>query len=254
MRNTRTLAFGALTKMAKVGLASLCLIPFLVGAPQARADEFAYEVNSDGQFGFIDLNTGAFTNLGTLSVTLCGLAVHAGHLYGYGPCGTSGTLYEVNPANGTLTTIGTAPFAYRGLGSTTQGLYGFDQSMNLYSVNPNTGATKLIGSTGLSNPSGFGVSDGLGTLYITPTFEAGCSGTWLYSVNTRTAVPKQIGLTGLCGIGAMAVQDGKLYAGVFSPFAVYTLSTKTGTATFLADISGTSGYFYGLAPSAQTAP
>jgi len=238
-----------------LGFAVLCLVSLLAGAPQAKANEFAYEINSYGQFGFIDLNTGAFTQLGNMSVTLCGLAVSKGRLYGYGPCGTSGTLYEVNPVNGSLATVGTAPFSYSGLGSTAKGLYGFDQNMNLYSVNPNTGATTLIGPTGLTtaDASGFAVCDGLGTLYITPT-PIGSFNTPLYSVNVKTGKAVLIGSTGVYGIGALIVQDGKLYAGVFSPVAVYTLSMKTGAATFLANISGTSGYFYGLAPTAQVAP
>jgi hypothetical protein len=239
--------------IANMSMLLLCVSSFLAIAPMAGADEFAYEVDSTGQFGFIDLGTGVFTQLGSLSVTLCGLAVHKGRLYGYGPCATSGTLYEVNPTNGALKIIGTAPFNYRGLGSTTKGLYGFDPNMNLYSISPTTGSTTFIGATGLKNPSGFGVSDGLDTLYITPT-PPNDENTPLYSVDTTNGTAIYIGLTGVYGIGALAVQDGKLYAGVFSPTTVYTLDTSTGAATFVADVTGTTSYFYGLAPSAQVAP
>ncbi len=236
----------------KFALAFAFALVFLVLIPNACADEYAYEVNSLGQFGFIDLTTGVFTPLGTMSVTLGGIGIYQGNIYGY-ELGT-GTLYQVNSATGAVTQIGTTTFVYRGMGSTSAGLWGFDQNMALYSVDPTNGSTTLIGSTGLRNPSGFGVADGLTTLYVTPTFNAGCSGTWLYSVNTSTAAVRRIGKTGVCGIGAMAVEDGTLYAGVFSPTAVYTVNEKTGAATLVADISGTSGYFYGLAPAAQVAP
>lgn len=232
---------------------ALCVLVLVLPVTHAaRADELAYEVNSDSQFGFIDLSTGAFTQLGTLSVTLDGLAVYQGKIYGYGA--GSGTLYQVDPTNGNLTTIGTALFNYRGIGSTAKGVYGFDQDMVLYSIDPKTGAPKKIGATGLSNPSGFGVSSGQKVLYITPTFSAGCSGTYLYSVSTRSGKARQIGSTGVCGIGALAFEDGVLYGGVFSPTAVYTLSTRTGVASPVADVTGTSGYFYGLVPTAQVAP
>src|SRR5208283_545546 len=241
----------AVRTAVRLGLAVLFAITVLV-THAARADEFAYEANSDSQFGFIDLSTGVFTQLGTLPVTLDGLAVYQGEIYGYGA--GSGTLYQVDPTNGKLTMIGTAPFNYRGIGSTTKGIYGFDQDMVLYSIDPKTGAAKKIGATGLSNPSGFGVSSGQKVLYITPTFSAGCSGTYLYSVSTSSGKSKKIGSTSVCGIGALAFEDGVLYGGVFSPTAVYTLNTRTGVASPVADVTGTTGYFYGLVPTAQVAP
>jgi hypothetical protein len=249
MRRTYPITTAAL---ARICLVVVCAVILVVSAPSASADEFAYEVNSAGQFGFIDLNTGVFTQLGILSVTLDGLAVYQGKVYGYGA--GSGTLYRVDPTNGDVTIVGSAPFNYRGLGSSTEGLYGFDQNMMLYSVDATTGTPTKVGPTGLTNPSGFGVSSGQKTLYITPTFSAGCSGTFLYSVSTKRGKAKLIGSTGACGIGAMVVEDGTLYAGAFSPIAVYTLNAKTGVATAVANVTGTSGYFYGMVPAAQVAP
>ncbi len=233
-----------------LALVALLVSIFLAFQPSALADHLAYEVTSTSQFGVIDLDTGVFTPIGTLSVTLCGLAVYHGNLYGYGPCGTGGKLYEVNPANGSETAIGPASSSYRFLGSTTKGIYGFDSNLNLYSIDPTTGAATLIGATGLSSPTGFGVSTNSATLYITPS-SSGCGvgHTLLYSVNTTTATATEIGTTNLpCGSGASVFENNTLYTGGnISPIAVYTLNTTSGTATLVADVSG-AGYFYGLAP------
>ncbi len=237
-RNVKNLAFVVLLSM------------FLAFQPLARADHFAYEVTSSAQFGVIDLDTGAFTQISKLSVSLCGLAVYQGNLYGDGPCGSASTLYEVNPSNGSETVIGTVPFVYTGLGSTTKGIYGFDQDMNLYSIDATTGAATKIGSTGLANPTGFGVSTGSDTLYITPS-SSGCGvgHTLLYSVNATTGAASEIGSTNLpCGSGASVFENNTLYTGGnISPIAVYTLNPANGAATLIADVSG-AAFFTGLAP------
>jgi hypothetical protein len=65
-------------------LGMLCLAAVLAAGTNARADEFAYMITGPtGQFGYIDLDTGAFTQVASLSVTLCGMAVYKGKLYGY---------------------------------------------------------------------------------------------------------------------------------------------------------------------------
>ena len=154
------------------------IIAFLGLAVTAKAGDHAYVVTSTAQFGTIDLNTGAFTQIGSMSQTLCNLGTYAGNLYGYA-CGTS-TLYQINPANGSLTLIGSAEqvTSYRGMGSTTTGLYGFDQSMNLYSINASTGAATLIGPTGFPcNPGGFTGSTGSTTLYFLASNDFSCTGT-----------------------------------------------------------------------------
>jgi len=231
-------------------LAVLTVVMFFALHASARADDYAYEMTSSAQFGIIDLTTGAFTQIGSSAVPVIGLGAHGSTLYGvYGS-----TLYRVNPASGSLTPVGNAPFTYRGFGSTTSGLYGFDQNMYLYSISPTTGAATPIGPTGLSDPSGLGVSTGSQTLYITPTPSPGCSGTSLYWVDTATGTATLVGNTGFCGSGASVMVNGTLYAGVFSPLAVYTLNTQTGAGTFVANVSGTSSYFYGLAPLPPTAP
>jgi len=213
----------------------------------ASADDYAYEVTSSAQFGIIDLTTGAFAQLGNTGVALIGLGTYGGTVYGVDANPNGSYFYWVDSTNGALHQIGHARFRYRGFGSTTTGLYGFDQSMNLYSIDPATGHPTLVGPTGLSNPSGFGVSAGSPYLYITPT-AAGSRNTELYLVNTTMGAATPLGFTGFYGSGGSVVVNGTLYAGVFSPLAVYKFNDQTGQFNFVANVSGTRSYFYGLAP------
>lgn len=220
-------------------------IVFVMLKLSAWADDYAYEVTSRGQFGFIDLTTGVFMQLGRSGLAICGLGEYRGKLYGV----YNSTLYQINPANGALAQVGKpVSFRYRGFASTTGGLYGFDPDMNLYSIDPSTGGARLMGLTGLSNPGGFGVSTGSQTLYITPTPE-GSQNTALYSVNTTTGGVTLIGSTGFYGSGGSVLVNGTLYAGVFAPVAVYNLNTQTWRGMFVARVSHGGGYFYGLAPT-----
>ena len=68
-----------------------------------RADDNAYFISAEGQFGTIDLNTGAVTTLGTSVIpnyAIAGLAEVGGTLYTAGY--TAGILYTVNPASDAL--------------------------------------------------------------------------------------------------------------------------------------------------------
>ncbi len=204
-------------------------------------DPMAYEfVGGSDNWGPIDLTTGAFSQTGNTGELLSGLGVGPGGLL-YGGLDASGTLYQVNPANGTLTTVGTSSVAYNDFGSTTSGVYALDTSGNLYSVNTTTGATTLIGPTGLNVSFTIGLSTGSETLYFT-------DGATLYSINTSTGAATEIGNTGIGGVGALVYENGTLYAGANRPsVALYTLDPATGVATFVADVSA--GAFWGLAPS-----
>jgi len=202
----------------------------------------AYEfVGGSDNWGTIDLATGAFSQTGNTGALLTGLGVGPGGLL-YGGLDASGTLYQVNPANGNLTTVGTSSVAYNDFGSTTDGVYALDTSLNLYSVNTTTGATTLIGPTGLKVNSTIGLSTGSETLYFTDGPTA-----ILYSINTSTGAATEIGSTGIKEIGALVYENGTLYAGSNSPSAaLYTLNPATGAATL---VGSASGPFWGLAPS-----
>jgi hypothetical protein len=205
------------------------------------------------QFGTIDLNTGVFTSVGNSGVLLSGLGVGTnGNLYG-GIFGGN-TLYQVNPADGSLTSVGNGTLTYLDTGSTTSGVFALDNGFNLYSIDVSTGASTLIGPTGVSlvGIRGVGVggmSTGSGILYLAlgsflhPT-------TTLYSLNTSTGAATAIGPTNSNGIGAMVFENSTLYAGVEFPESVYTLNPGTGAGSFVANTSGGADFFFGLAPAA----
>jgi hypothetical protein len=93
------------------------------------------------QFGTVDLSTGVFSPIANESLQLNGLGVANGKLYGV----SGGTLYQVNPANGSLTSVGTSPANYAYVGSTLTGLYAAAGGY-LYYVDPGTGAATRIGT------------------------------------------------------------------------------------------------------------
>jgi hypothetical protein len=125
------------------------------------------------------------------------------------------------------------------VGSTTSGLFEVGTDFNLYSINPNTGALTLIGPTGLNYFNG--LSTGSGTLYLT-------SGSTLYALNTTTGAATLVGSAGSGIFGAVVVEGGIIYGGSASPLAIYTLDGTTGAGTLLADVSGATSNFWGLAP------
>lgn len=84
------------------------LVAFLVfDASSVKADAFAYatvQTSVADNFGTLDLNTGAFSAINTSEPNQLELASYGGSLYAIVLDGT--TLYQVNPATGALTTIG----------------------------------------------------------------------------------------------------------------------------------------------------
>jgi uncharacterized repeat protein (TIGR03803 family) len=204
----------------------------------------AYMGTITGDFGTIDLNTGAFSLLGNSGVTLAGMAVANGTLYGSSYETGSGTLYTINPTNGSLAVVGTSPVNFWGFGSTISSLYVVGLDFNLYSIDSTSGAATLIGPTGLSLSGGlwYGVSTNSSTLY----FSAGAS---LYTLDTATGAATPVGSTGGPQLGALLLEGGILYGGEDSPaLAVATLNPATGAATTGPAVTGTTGIIFALAP------
>ena len=212
---------------------------------------FAYEVTGPGSdlFGVVDLNTGVFTPIGSMGLTLAGIGSNGGVIYGGAYHGN--TLYSVNTSTGALTAIGTGNISYAAFGSTTSDLYAFGDNGDLYSINPTNGAATDIGPTGLSF-SGIvmGMSSGSSTLYLTQNNS-------LYSLNTKNGHATLIGTTneGESGFGALVSIGGTLYGGAYDASTpdLYTLNPRTGGTTFVAaspstpSAPGVAG-FWGLAP------
>src|SRR5579875_2167099 len=89
-------------RAAEFRRATLALLLILT-AQIIWADNMAYLESSTGQFGTIDLNTGAFTYLGSNGLNAAGLALFNGTLYATSDGGTS--IYSVNTSNGALTQL-----------------------------------------------------------------------------------------------------------------------------------------------------
>jgi hypothetical protein len=236
----------------------VCPMIVLTPAP-AKADTLAYDATSTGEFGLLDLTTGAFTQIATTPVELAGFGEIGASLYSAEFSGNP--FYGVNGATGNLTTIASSGLnggIYQALGSSTTALYALDGEFNLYSVNPGTGASTEIGSgptATVGTPGDYTLSSGSSSLYFTESNE-------FYSVDVATSVTTDIGPTGTSGgtdggFGGMVFEDGTLY-GVYVPNvngtgdAIYTIDPSTGAATFVAAVTGETGDVNGLAPATPT--
>ena len=199
------------------------------------SDPIAFNIGSNGTFGALDLATGVLTQTGNTGITPAGLGEIGSTLY----TASGGTgLYTVNTLTGKLTQIsnlGLNGNDFNTLGSTITGLYALDDSFNLYSVNPVTGAATLLGPTGVatglaSSSIGFSLSTGSTTLYFEDDFD-------LYSLNTTTGKGILIGQSGAPGIGfnSLVSENGTLYgvesSNTFPYNTLYSINTSTGVGT-----------------------
>jgi hypothetical protein len=233
------------------------IISLALFAASASADTFVYAVSTNfnnftGQFGTVDLTTGAFDQIGpTTSDPLGGLVPGAnGKLLSIS---ASGNLDSVNPATGVVSVIGAT-----GLGTlayTTAELngtvYATDLKSNLYTVNTTTGVASLIGYTGipqcptLTNPADVSdetlFADG-GKLFATfDGINLATSGVVdspeLYQINPATGVATLVGPTAL-GLDAAVQVNGTAYGFAFGysgSNTVLSLNVANGNTTFLND-------------------
>jgi hypothetical protein len=118
-------------------------------AASASAGSLVYVVTDSQQFGTVDLATGVFRQIGHDTPQPQASLV-------LGPGGSlfsltfSGDLESINPATGATSVIGATGLGFAvDLAGIAGTLYATDSSGNLYTVNPATGATQLIGPTGI---------------------------------------------------------------------------------------------------------
>ena len=219
-----------------------------LSAFSVKANDTAYMGVNGGDFGTIDLGTGVFTILGNSGQTLAGMAVASATLYGASYHTASGSLFTINPADGSLSTVGTSTVNYDDFGSTTFGLFAVGIDASLYSVNSATGAATLLGPTGLAFGSWRSLSTNASALYF-------ANGANLYTLDTATGAPTLIGNMGGPQIGAMLMENGILYGGQETPgLRVDTLDPTTGLATAGPGLIGSTNPFYALAPNPLPTP
>ncbi len=226
--------------------ATIMLIALLVmGSPNAQAQSTIYAMTQGGIFGTLNLSNGTFTQISTPDFEPAGFAVMGANLF-VAPYPTT-TLNEVNLLNGNLATIGNGSVDYYDFGGTTQGLYAVGTDQNLYSVNPATGASTLIGPTGLGGGGFQALSSGATVLYSTAPDTQG-ENTLLYSINTATGAATEIGNTGIAAdVSSIGFAFGQLYAAEQSG-NYYTLNTSTGAATLIGN-SGQALWGLGFPPA-----
>lgn len=211
---------------------------FLGASPVARAQNTVYAITQSGALGTLNVSTGAFNQISNPGFEPAGLTGLGSNLFIANYPGN--TLYEVNLNDGSLATIGNGSATYYDFGGTTTGLYAVGTDQNLYAVNSSTGATTLIGPTGLGAGGSQTMSSGATSLYTTDDLDDGNSG--LYSVNTTTGAATEIGDTGVVDIASMGFAFGQLYAADDNG-NLYTLNISNGAATL---ITNTGQAFWGL--------
>lgn len=232
-------------------------LALVLSMASASASPIVYAVSTNyntftGQFGTVDLGTGAFNQIGpSIFDPLDGLVA--------GPNGSllslsvSGNLDSVNPATGAVSVIGATGLGGLAgfLGELNGTVYATDLSNNLYTVNPTTGATTLIGPTGmppcpsLTDPADV-IDEALftagGNLYATfdgvnLTTSAVVDSPELYRINPATGVATPVGPTAL-GIDAAVFVNGTVYALDFSftgSNTVLSLNPANGNTAFVTD-------------------
>ncbi len=105
-RHNTHIHFSSRTPAALLGLAALAAGP-------ARADQNIYVSGSSGEFGTLDLNTDAYTNIGATPETFDGIGFAGGDLFGLT---SGGKMYYINTKD--ATTIDPGAVTPTSIGST----------------------------------------------------------------------------------------------------------------------------------------
>jgi outer membrane protein assembly factor BamB len=261
-------------------------------APASRGNRLlVYVITVNFEFGAIDLGSGAFLPIGP------GLPANVGDGLIPGPrtsllsLGFDGSLVAIDPATGKTSVVGPTglgdcstpaspcgPNSANWIGYFDGKYYATDFAQNLYSVNPNTGAAKLIGPTGIPaltfapfSPDPDGVSFDVfgetlfsshGKLYAyfstlavnlaAGTFRVLTPGA-IYQIDPETAHTRFIAPTSST-LSTMVDVSGTVYA--FDPLAgeVVTLDVRTGQTTPVSTVDPAVGVVAGAAPARPPAP
>lgn len=217
----------------------------------------AFVASASGQFGKVDLKTGAFMPIGFTPEVLSGL-VFAGQEKIYG-LNADNNLVTFNPQTTATTIVGNIglPIATNGnvtlftsLGN--RRLFALDPFNRLYSIRPSTGQATLIGSTGVPVPNfdtcncvtANSLAGAEGHLYLTFEVDDLASGkpttpSALYRIDSYTGAATHVGATHahapIVGSGFI---EGRLYGFTFGmpvnqPNQILAIHLETGSATFI---------------------
>jgi hypothetical protein len=242
-------------------------------------DSLVYVVTDSQQFGTVDLNTGAFQQIGS-DTPEQQFNLVAGPNRSLLSLTAPGDLESIKTSTGATTIIGPTGFGFNvgGLARVGGVLYATDGNNNLYTVNPVTGATNLIGPKGipalaappsLGDESLYGVG---GKLYATfDNFDLPLSNPTLitppalYQINPSTGFATEVAPT-ILNLSASVDATGTFY--VFkegladatcvgpapvpcaSDAEVFTLSLSNGSTSFVADVDPSATAIWGASPVA----
>ncbi len=224
----------------------------------ASADTIVYAATELGGFGTLDLNTGAYSNIGSTGVvSIVGMGSIGGTLYGvdnnqFGTGSGSG-FYSINTATGAATQINTLMFP---TGAPLSAAGGTAVGSNFFGVTQDS-PTALFGTTSAGNIIGFNnaptfTADGLvalgpgsspGDLYVSEYTGNPFTGDELHTIapngtvtdigglNNGLSGPAEVGqqaITGLIfGSTLYAIDGSNIYTYTVSPTSVSALLTTT---------------------------
>jgi hypothetical protein len=141
------------------------------GSRAFKANPLVYVLTNDPQtlaagFGVVHLGSGAFVRIGPTLPSDLGHALAPTRDGALLSMGFSGRLYSIDPRSGEASVVGATglgdcstpaspcgPNSANTLGELDGKYYALDFSQNLYSLDPKTGATKMIGTTGIPRVS-----------------------------------------------------------------------------------------------------
>jgi hypothetical protein len=139
------------------GAPGACDIP-----ASARHSRLVYVITGSPQFGAVDLHSGTFLPIGPSLPPEVGGGLVQGPGKALLTLGFSGNLVAIDPVTGITSVVGRTglgdcttpaspcgPNSANGIGRLDESLYATDFANNLYSLNPKSGAARLIGPTGI---------------------------------------------------------------------------------------------------------
>jgi hypothetical protein len=215
-----------------------------IGPSTASAGPTVYVAGTEGEFGTVDLATGDFTSIGTLNLpgssVIIGMGFGSdGKLYGLDLAGTNANLYQIDITNANTTLVGT--LGHGALGATADAggtLYALSADANpiLYTLNPPSTATTVVGPTGIVSGIGLGAVNAGGTQFFAGSPDPTSDTTDLYNIDTQSGAATLVGDTGFSINNGLFV-GGTLYGFDLETFAIVTIDTTTGAATQVATYS-----------------
>ena len=221
---------------------SLSLSLALLGAllcGSAHADTLIYVVGGSSQFGTLDLQTRAYSQITTTTQPLSGLAAHNGQLYATSLALPS-ILYTLSDT-GTLASMGGLGTYFSGLAFNASGtLYANDfivSSDHLGTLNPSTGAYANIGSINITSSNQSGVlAFSNGVLY--DAIKSNSGNGLLASLNLTSGAATQIGSLNSLYINMILFDAQNVLYGIGENKNLYSINTSTAALNLLGAITG----------------